>query len=173
MHSKQRLYNQNYKSVRVPALICGFVHAKQRLKTRITSLCWSKTSPVGLCMQNSVLTTIIASLYLCQTSSVDLCMQNSVLTTRIASLYVSQTSSVDLCKQNSFISTKISSLYVSVLIELNKAWVRALLALPSLIRLLPRPCLAQLRLGKANKAITQASLRASREVVAIMVVVQL
>ena len=61
-------------------------------------------------------------------SSVDLCMQNSVLTTRIASLYVSQTSPVDLCKQNSFLSTKITSLYGSVLIELNKVWVRALLA---------------------------------------------
>ena len=83
-------------------------------------------------------------------------MRNSVPTTRIASLYVSQTSSVDLCKQNSFINTKITSLYWSVLIELNKAWVRALLALPSLIRLLPMPYLAQLGLGKANKALTQA-----------------
>ena len=94
-------------------------------------------------MQNNVLTTRIASLHLSQTSSVDLCMQNSVRTTRIASLYVSQTSSVDLCKQNSFINTKITSLYGSVLIELNKAWVRALLALPSLISLLPMPYLAQ------------------------------
>ena len=76
-------------------------------------------------------------------SSVDLSMQNSVLTTRIASLYVSQTSPVDLCKQNSFLSTKITSLYGSVLIELNKVWVRALLALPSLIRLLLRLYLAQ------------------------------
>ena len=89
-------------------------------------------------------------------SSVDLCMQNSVLTTRIASLYVSQTSPVDLCKQNSFLSTKITSLYGSVLIELNKVWVRALLALPCLIRLLPRLYLAQYGLGKANKALTQA-----------------
>ena len=94
-------------------------------------------------MQNSVLTTRIASLYLSQTSSVDLCMQNSVLTTRIASLYVSQTASVDLCKQNSFINTKITSLYGWVLIELYKAWVRAVLALPSLISLLPRLYLAK------------------------------
>ena len=70
-------------------------------------------------------------------------MQNSVPTTRIASLYVTQTASVDLCKQNSFIITKITSLYGSVLIELNKAWLRALLALPSLISLLPRPYLAK------------------------------
>ena len=59
-------------------------------------------------------------------SSVDLCMQNSVLTAGIASLYVSQTSPVDLCKQNSFLGTKITSLSGSVLIELNKVWVRAL-----------------------------------------------
>ena len=94
-------------------------------------------------MQNSMLTTRIASLYVSQTASVDLCMQNSVLTTSIASLDVSQTTSVDLCKQNSFINTKITSLYGSVLIELNKAWLRALLALPSLISLLPRPHLAK------------------------------
>ena len=30
-HTKQRLYDQTYKSVGVPALTCGFVHAKQRL----------------------------------------------------------------------------------------------------------------------------------------------
>ena len=70
-------------------------------------------------------------------------LQNRDIKTTIKSLYVSQTSPVDLCKQNSFLSTKITSLYGSVLIELNKVWVRALLALPSLIRLLPRLYLAQ------------------------------
>ena len=30
-HAKQWLYDQTYKSVGVPALTCGFVHAKQRL----------------------------------------------------------------------------------------------------------------------------------------------
>ena len=30
-HAKQRLYDQTYKSVGVPALTCGFVHSKQRL----------------------------------------------------------------------------------------------------------------------------------------------
>ena len=126
------------------------------LTTRIASLYLSQTSSVDLCMQNSKLTTRIASLYVSQTTSVDLCMQNSVLTTRIGGLYVSQTASVDLCKQNSFINTKITSLYGSVLIELNKAWLRALLALPILISLLHMPYSAKWGLGKANKALTQA-----------------
>ena len=120
-----------------------FLHAKQRLLDQSTSLYGCQTSPVVLCMQNSVICTRISSLHGFQPSSVVLCVQNSVLTTRIASLYVSQTSPVDLCKQNSFLSTKITSLYGSVLNELNKVWVRALLALPSLIRLLPRLYLAQ------------------------------
>ena len=31
VHAKQRDLHQNYKSILVPALICGFIHAKQRL----------------------------------------------------------------------------------------------------------------------------------------------
>ena len=31
VHAKQRDLHQNDKSILVPALICGFVHAKQRL----------------------------------------------------------------------------------------------------------------------------------------------
>ena len=30
LHAKQRLYEQNYKSLGIPDLTCGFVHAKQR-----------------------------------------------------------------------------------------------------------------------------------------------
>ena len=31
LHAKQRVLDQNYKSLWVPDLICGFVRAKQRL----------------------------------------------------------------------------------------------------------------------------------------------
>ena len=52
------------KSLWVPDLICGFVHAKQRdFSTRITSLYGSQTSSVDLCTQNSVLSTRKTSLY--------------------------------------------------------------------------------------------------------------
>ena len=136
MHGKQRAYHQTYKSLWVPDLACGFVHANSVFSTRISSLYGLQPSPVALCVQNRDLRPELQlsvcprpHLWICacktaclplellvsvsQTSSVDLCMQNSVLTTRITSLNVSQTSSVDLCKQNSFLSTKITSLYGS------------------------------------------------------------
>ena len=31
LHAKQRILDQNYKSLLIPAIICGFVHSKQRL----------------------------------------------------------------------------------------------------------------------------------------------
>ena len=63
-----------------------FLHAKQRLWTRITSLYGSQTSPVLLCMQNSVICTKMTSSHGLQPSSVVLCMQNSDFRTRITSL---------------------------------------------------------------------------------------
>ena len=63
VHSKQRLYNQNYRSVRVPALVCGFVHSKSVFSTRITSLYVSHLSSVHLCIQNSEFMTRINSIY--------------------------------------------------------------------------------------------------------------
>ena len=53
MHSKQRLYNQNYKSVLVPALIGGFCMQNSDFRTIITSLYGSQTSPVDLCMKTA------------------------------------------------------------------------------------------------------------------------
>ena len=48
-----------------------FLHAKtETFGPELQSLYWSQTSPVDLCMQNSVLTTRINSLYGSQTSSV-------------------------------------------------------------------------------------------------------
>ena len=48
--------------LKVPCPHLWFLHTKVRLWNRITSLCGSQTSPVVLCIQNSVLNTKIASL---------------------------------------------------------------------------------------------------------------
>ena len=45
-HSKQRLYHQDYKSLWVPTLICGFCNQNSDVWIRITSLYGSQTSPV-------------------------------------------------------------------------------------------------------------------------------
>ena len=113
------------------------LHAKQRLWTRITSFYGSQTSPVLLCMQNSVICTKMTSSHGFQPSSVVLCMQNSDFRTsitslcrwidptcgfciqnsdfwtRITSLYGSQTSPVIFCKQKSVPSIRITSLHGS------------------------------------------------------------
>ena len=79
LHSKQRLYHQNCKSLRVPALICAF------------------------CLQNNDFWVRITSLYGSQTTAVVLRMPNNVISIRITSLCGSQPSSVVLeCKTASF-----------------------------------------------------------------------
>ena len=88
-----------------------FLHAKQRLWTKITSLYVSQTSPVVLCLQNKVICTRMTSLYGFQHSCVVLCIQNSDFRTRLIRLYGSQISPVDLCMQISEFSTRITSLY--------------------------------------------------------------
>ena len=114
-----------------------FLHAKQRLWTRITSFYGSQTSPVLLCMHNSVICTKMTSSYGFQPSSVVLCMQNSDFRTsitslcrwidptcgfcmqisdfwtRITSLCGSPTSPVIFCMQNSMPSIRNTSLHVS------------------------------------------------------------
>ena len=104
LHWKQRLLDQKYKYLWVSAIICGFVHAKSVISTRITSLHESQTSPVVLWMQNSVISTRITSLH---------GSHNSDLSIRIASLYGSQPSSVVLCIHDCDIMTRINSLYWS------------------------------------------------------------
>ena len=114
-----------------------FLHAKHDFCIRITGLYWSQTSPVDLCMQNSVLRARMTLVYCSQLSSVVLGIQNSNFSIRITSLYVSQPSFVAFaCKtatlgpelqvsmgprphiwfnalQNSDFSTRIASLYES------------------------------------------------------------
>ena len=78
-----------------------FLHDKQRLWTRITSLYGSQTSPVLLCMQNSVICAKMTSSHGFQPSSVVLCMQNSDFRTRIKSLCRWRDPIYGFCMQNS------------------------------------------------------------------------
>ena len=133
LHSKQRILDQNNKSLRAqtwpfvlcmyesmisaritrlylfPAFICGFWMQNSDLWTGITSLYGSQTWPVVLCIYNSVISTRITRLYRFQPSSVVLCVQNSNLMTTIACVYGSQTSPVIFCMQNSVPSIRITS----------------------------------------------------------------
>ena len=93
-HAKQGLLDQNYKSLWVPALICGFWMHNSDFWTRTTSLNGSQISPVVLCMKNSVISKRNTSLYGSQTLPAILCMQNGVPSIRLTSLYESQPSSV-------------------------------------------------------------------------------
>ena len=91
LHAKQRLLDQNYKSLCILDLICRFVHANSVISTRMTSLYGFQPSSVVLCIQNSDLRTKIACVYGSHTSPVIFCMQNSLHSTRITSLYGSKT----------------------------------------------------------------------------------
>ena len=90
-HAKQRLYDQTYKSVGVPALTCGFCMQNSDFRTWLTSLHGSQTSSVVLSTHNSVLSTRINWLYWFQPSPVVLWMQNSDFRARITSLCGSKT----------------------------------------------------------------------------------
>ena len=111
MHAKQRILDQNIKSLWVPALICCFCMPNSEFWPRITSLYGSHTSPALLCNQNGVICTRISSLWWSQHSSVVLCLQNSDFRTRLTSLYGSHTSSVVLSRHNSVLSTRMIRLY--------------------------------------------------------------
>ena len=60
--AKQQRFDQNYKSLLVPDLSYRFVQAKHRDYHLKTSVYGSQTSPVDLCMQNSVISIRITSL---------------------------------------------------------------------------------------------------------------
>ena len=113
LHTKQRLLDQNNKSLCIPDLICHFVHAKHHDNTRNTSFYESKPWSAVLCIQKSDFRTRIACLYGSQTSPVFVCMQQSVPSIRITNLYGSQPSSVVLCMQNSDFRSRHTSLYGS------------------------------------------------------------
>ena len=110
-HAKQRILDQNFKSLWVPALICGFCMPNSKFWAGITSLYGSQTSPALVCNKNGVICTRISSLYWFQPSSVVLCFQNSHFMISLTSLYQSQTSSVVLSTHNSVLSIRINKLY--------------------------------------------------------------
>ena len=113
LHAKQCILDQNFKSLWVPALICGFCMPNSEFWHRITSLYGSHTSPSLVCNQNGVICTRISSLYWFQPSSVILCLQNSDFMNRHTNLYGSQISSVVLSTHNRVLSTRIKRLYWS------------------------------------------------------------
>ena len=94
LNAKQRLEDQNYKSLWVPDFTYGFCNQNSDFSNRIASLYGSQPSSVVFCFHNSDIMTRTNSLYGSQTSHVVLCMQNSVIIIRITSLYRSQPSSV-------------------------------------------------------------------------------
>ena len=55
LRSKQRIELQNYKSLRVPALICGFCVQNSELSFRITILYGSQPSPVVFAFKTETL----------------------------------------------------------------------------------------------------------------------
>ena len=161
LHAKQRLLEQNYKSLWVPDLTCRFVRAKQRDETQALQV------PALICffyMQNSVFWSRITSLYGSQTSPVVLydksirvpalisCLvhANSDFRTRLTCLYGSQTSSVVLSTHNSVLSTRIKRQYGFQPSPVVLCMQTATLALELLVSIVPCP---HLRFLHANQRI--------------------
>ena len=113
LHSKQRLLEQNYKSLWVPALICVFCMQNSVIWNSITNLYGTQTSPVDLWMQNSVLGSRMTIVYWSQPSSVVLCIQNNAFNIRNTSLFGSQASPVDMWMQNSVHRSRMTLVYWS------------------------------------------------------------
>ena len=126
LHAKQWLLDQNYKSLWVPALICGFWMQNNDFWTRITSLYGSQPSSVAFACKTATLgpelqVSMGPRSHLCFLHSKrrlwhkncmsllvptliwGFCMQNSDFWARISSLYGSQPSSVGFaCKTATF-----------------------------------------------------------------------
>ena len=91
LHPKQRLLEQNYKYLCVPALICGFWIHNSAFWTRISSLYGSKTSSVVLSTHNCVLNTD----YMCSSPRLWFCACKTA--TLALELLVSMGPSLHLC----------------------------------------------------------------------------
>ena len=63
VHSKQRDLHQNDKSIWVPAVICVFFNAKQRVSDQTYKFVSGPDLICGFCMQTSNFWTKIACLY--------------------------------------------------------------------------------------------------------------
>ena len=136
LHAKQRRLDQNYKSLWVPALICGFCMQNSDFCIRITSLYWSKPSSVVFACKTATLGTELQvsmgsrhhlwffafktgtlapelQVSICPSPHLRFLHAKKRLWIRITSLYGSQTSPMVFCMQNSDFSTRIYSLYGS------------------------------------------------------------
>ena len=136
LHAKQRLLDQNYKSLWVPALICGFCMQNSEFWIRITSLYGSQPSSVVFACKTATLGpelqvsmgprphlwffafktgTLAPELQVSIGPSLHLRFLHATqrLWIRITSLYGSQTSPMVFCMQNSHFSSRIYSLYGS------------------------------------------------------------
>ena len=118
LHSKQRLSDQNYKSLWVPALLCGFCIQNSAFRIRITSLSESQTSPIAFFFQNSDFSPPLWFLHSKQRLSdqnykwvpallCGFCIQNSAFRIRITSLSESQTSPIAFFFQNSILAPEL------------------------------------------------------------------
>ena len=135
LHAKQLILDQNFRSLWVPALICGVCMPNSEFWPRITSFYASQTSPAILSTHNSVLSTRIdyigsnshLSFSACKSAWLApkllvsmgpshnlsfLCMQNSVISTCITSLYGSQPSSVVFACKTATFGPEYKSLWV-------------------------------------------------------------
>ena len=110
LHAKEHILDQNFKSLWVPDLICGFEMHNCVINTRLKRLYWFQPSSVFVFMQNSDFMTKLTSLYGSHTSSVVLSTHNSVLSTRINRAYWFHPSPVVLCMQNNDFRTRFTSL---------------------------------------------------------------
>ena len=86
LHAKQRRLDPNNKSLLVPDITCRFVHAKLRNYHQNNLSLWVPALICCFCMENGDFWSRITSLYGSLTSPVVLCMQNSVISIRITSL---------------------------------------------------------------------------------------
>ena len=112
LHAKQRLLEQNYKSLWVPALICGSCMQNSEFWTRITILYGSQTSPFVLYMQkqrdfHQNDKCIWVPALICGFS-----MQNSEFWTGIKSIWVTDVTCRSV-HQTRVICTRMTSLYTS------------------------------------------------------------
>ena len=100
---------------------------KSDIWTRTTSLYWSQTSAVVLCMHNIVISTRIKRLCCFAALTCGFCMLNSDFWTRITNLYGTQTWPVVLCMYIIVLSMRNTSLYwfqtSSVVFACKTAWL--------------------------------------------------
>ena len=116
LQAKQRLKDQNNKSLWVPALICGFYMQNRDFWMTITSLYGSQTSPVDLCMQINVISIRNTSLYKSQPSSVGFACKTAPLGPELQVSWVPNLTNFLLHSKQRLYHQNCKSLWVPALI---------------------------------------------------------